>query len=326
MAGRLTSSPTPLGTVNYIRDSLGRPTSRQVVGQTAVAYAYDNVGNLLSASTANASVSRTYDPRNLVSTVSRMNGVTSQYTYDQLGRLASLTHSGLAGILNSQAYLYDALGNRNGLANTIAQALQTQTVASALYDNDNEQAQFGPTANTFDSNGNLVLSTGPGGATTYSFDSRNRLVSVITPNGQTIKFTYDFAGNLIQQMDTGPAANVTQTFVLDDLTNVAYVTRSDGDQYSVVAGQSIDDHMAVVHTNGQIEYGLTDALNSTVATTDQNGAAKGRFMYEPFGQTTASNSSYPFQYALSDERFRKSDVRLHPPKPSHSGRHRPPWS
>jgi RHS repeat-associated protein len=85
--------------------------------------------------------------------------------------------------------------------------------------------------------------------------------------------------------------------MLDDLTNVAYVNRSDGDQYSVLAGQSIDDHLAVVHGNGQIEYGLADALNSTVATVDQNGAPKGSFFYEPFGQTTATNSTYSFQYA-----------------------------
>ena len=96
-------------------------------------------------------------------------------------------------------------------------------------------------------------------------------------------------------MNTG-SASLTQSFVLDDLTNVAYVSRSDGDQYSVLAANSIDDHMAVVHGSGQIEYGLTDALNSTVATVDQTGAAKGLFSYEPFGQTTATNTSYPFQY------------------------------
>ena len=95
-AGRLTSSTTPCGTVDYVRDALGRATLRQVVGQTAVTYAYDQAGNLLSASTAGASLNRTYDPRNLVSTASRMNGVTSQYTYDQLGRLATLTHGGTA--------------------------------------------------------------------------------------------------------------------------------------------------------------------------------------------------------------------------------------
>jgi RHS repeat-associated protein len=119
----------------------------------------------------------------------------------------------------------------------------------------------------------------------------------VSSTGQTTNFTYDFAGNLIQQTDSGPSTNLTQTFVLDDLTNVAYVNRSDGDQYSVLTGESIDSHLAVAHGNGQVEYGLGDAINSTVATVDQTGAQKGQFAYDPFGQTTATNSTYPFQFA-----------------------------
>lgn len=41
LAGRLTSSSTPSGTVNYTRDQLGRASSRQVVGQSPVTYSYD---------------------------------------------------------------------------------------------------------------------------------------------------------------------------------------------------------------------------------------------------------------------------------------------
>jgi RHS repeat-associated protein len=37
-------------------------------------------------------------------------------------------------------------------------------------------------------------------------------------------------------------------------------------------------------------------VNSTVATVDQNGALKGSFLYEPFGQVTSTGSTYPFQY------------------------------
>jgi RHS repeat-associated protein len=296
LAGRLTGSATPYGAVNYTRDKLGRASSRQVLGQTSVSYMYDMAGNLVSASAAAAGVNRTYNARNLVSTVSRMNGVASQYTYDQLGRLASLTHSGPSSVLNTQSYAYDAVGNRNGATNSFAQSLVTQPVSSALYDGDNQQVQFGSTGNTFDADGNLISSTASSASTGYTWDSRGRLTAVSAPNGQITRFAYDFAGILIHQADSGPSANVTQEFVPDDLTDVAYVNRSDGDQYSVLAGQSIDDHLAVIHGNGQIEYGLTDAVNSTVATVDQNGTAKGRFLYEPFGQTTASNSTYPFQY------------------------------
>jgi len=294
--GRLLDSVTPMGEVQYTYDAASRIITRQVVGQASVGYSYDRAGNLQGESTSSASVNRTYDPRNLMLTASRPNGVNSQYLYDQLGRLLTLTHAGATGTLSSQTYAYDPVGNRSSAVTNIGQALITTAVATATYDANNEQTQFGSTSNTFDANGNLISASGPGAATTYSWDSRNRLAAISLSSGQLTKFTYDFSGNLIQQADTGPTLNLTQTFVLDSLTNVAYVNRSDGDQYLVLSGQSIDQHDAAMHASGQIEYGLTDAVNSTIATVDQTGAVKGRFLYEPFGQTTASGSTFPFQY------------------------------
>jgi RHS repeat-associated protein len=82
---------------------------------------------------------------------------------------------------------------------------------------------------------------------------------------------------------------------LDDLRDVAYETASDGTSYSVLAGRSIDSHLAVSQSSGQTLFGLTDGINSTVATVDQTGTVQGQFLYEPFGQTTTI-MGYPFQY------------------------------
>jgi RHS repeat-associated protein len=296
LAGRLTSTSALAGNVQYTYDAANRMTSRQVAGQSALNFSYDPARNLLSASMLSASVTRTYDPRNLLLNASRTNGVTSQNSYDALGRLSSMIHTGPAGVLNNQTYSYDQVGNRVSTTTGIAQSLITPAVATAAYDVNNQQNEFGSTANTFDANGNVSSSSSSSGSTTYTWNSRNRLGSIVTSGGQTTQFTYDFSGNLIQQKDMGSSLNLTQMFVLDDRTNVAYAARSDGDQYSVLAGRSIDDHIATMHTSGQIEYGLADAVNSTTATVDQTGSLKGRFLYEPFGQTTASGSTYPFQF------------------------------
>jgi RHS repeat-associated protein len=296
LAGRQTGSTSPVGGLQYTYDAASRLISREVDGQTPVNYVYDRNGNVLNASITGASISHTYDPRNLILTASRANGVTSQNAYDALGRVLSITHTGPGGVLNNQSYTYDAVGNRLSSTTGIAQSLMTQAVPSGVYDVNNEQKQFGLTMNTFDATGNLVSSTGDRGSSTYMWDSRNRLASITTSGGQSTRFTYDFAGNLIQQADTGSSLNLTQTFVLDDITDLAYVSRSDGDQYSILAGRLIDDHIAAIHASGQIEYGLADVINSTIATVDQTGTQKGRFEYEPFGQTTASNSNYPFQF------------------------------
>ncbi len=243
-----------------------------------------------------ASAGFSYDARNLLSNITRPNGVTSTLTYDAATRLQGISHHNGPNVLDAENYAYDAAGNRTSHTTLIGQSLTTTATSSAVYDGDNEQTQFGPTTNAFDANGNLISTAGSGGNTTFTWDSRNRLKTMVTSAGQTTNFTYDFAGNLILQTDMGSSLNLTKTFVLDDLTNVAYQAASDGTSYSVLSGQSIDSHLAIAQSNGQVLYGLADAINSTVASVDQTGTIRGQFLYEPFGQTTATGP-YPFQFA-----------------------------
>ena len=296
-AGRLTGSANPNGVVQYIRDGLGRATSRQVVGQAAVSYLYDAAGNLTSAAMPQASATFKYDPRNLLSNISRLNGVSSAYAYDQSWRLMAITHANGANMIDAEGYGYDAVGNRTSHSTSIGQPSSTPAIASAAYDGDDEQNQFGLTANTFDANGNLVSTTNSSGTSNFTWDSRNRLKSIITSAGQATNFTYDFAGNLIQQADAGSSLTLTKSFLFDDLTNIAYETASDGTSYNVLSGRSIDSHLGILQSSGQALYGLTDGINSTIATTDQSGSAASGFIYDAFGQTGLSTSPYPFRFA-----------------------------
>lgn len=203
----------------------------------------------------------------------------------------TITHAKGGATIDAESYGYDAVGNRLSHSSSFSQALVTP-ITTNQFDNANRLTLFGSVANSYDVNGNLAQE---GNAVAYTWDARNRLKSIRTAAGQTTMFTYDPAGNLIQQADTGPIANLTKTFVFDDLTNIAYEVASDGSFYSVLSGRSIDSHFAVASSNGLVQYGLSDALNSTIATTDQSGTIQARFLYEPFGQTTTT-SSYPFQF------------------------------
>jgi RHS repeat-associated protein len=290
-AGRLTSQATPFGTVQYSYDAAGRVLSRQVVGQSKLMYAYDPAGNVLSASLGQPSATFGYDAGNRLINLTRSNGVASQYSYDPAGKLISLSHSGGQGIQIPLAYSYDAASNRSLFTTNVA----LPQGATNVFDTAHRLTQNGATAYTYDDNGNVTSTTDSTGTTTYAWDSRNRLHSISAPNGEKTTFVYDFAGNLISQTDSGPTLNLTQNFVLDDLTNVAYINRNDGDSLSVLAGRAIDTHFGVVHTNGQVEYGLTDAQSSTVATVDQTGKVISPFSYEPYGKTTTPGN-YPFQF------------------------------
>ena len=294
LVGRTTSAASPFGTVQYGYDPLGRVTTRQVVGQPPVDYDYDPVGNLLKAAMPQATVDFSYDARDQLLDITRSNGVATTYEYDPIGRVLSLTHAKDATVLNTQTYEYDAVGNRTSYATNIAQLLITQPVSNS-YDNGNRLTQSGAKTFAYDDNGNLTSETGLEGTTTYSWDARNRLASLTTPDGQTISFLYDFAGNLIRKSVSG-ANPSSQEFVLDEITNIAYQKNSDSSQLDILTGKSIDTHLAVVGSGGQTNFGLTDTINSTTATTDQNGSSSSQFFYEPFGQTTASGGNYPFQF------------------------------
>jgi RHS repeat-associated protein len=290
-AGRLTTSTSPFGSVEYSYDAAGRVITRGVVGQSSITYSYDPSGNLLTASLPQASASFSYDGRNALLSLTRANNIASQHVYDPVGRLTSITHSGGQGIQIPLAYTYDPVDNRSLFTMS---ATEPAAVTNG-FDSAHRLTQNGTITYTFDDNGNVASTTDTTGTTTYDWDSRNRLQSITGPGGQKTTYLYDFAGSLISQTDSGPTLSLTQNFVLDDVTNVAYISRSNGDSLSVLAGRDLDTHLAVIHANGQVEYGLADAQNSTVATADQTGKLISSFSYEPYGKTTTS-SSYPFQF------------------------------
>lgn len=288
--GHRTSSSTQFGTTQYSYDAVSRVSSTQVVGQSAVTYAYDPASNLLSASQPSASATFTYDKRNFLTGIARPDSVSSQYTYDAATDLLSIAHSG-QGISISLPYSYDPGIQRTTFSTSFAQP----AAVSNTFDPYNRLTQSGATSYAYDNNGALISSTDSTGTTTYGWDSRHRLTSIAAPSGQATTFLYDFGLNLISQTDAGPTLNLTQNFVMDDLTNVAYINRSNGDNVAVLGGRVLDQDLAVVHSSGQVEYALADATNSTLDTVDQNGKLVSSFSYEPFGRTTTT-STYPFQY------------------------------
>jgi RHS repeat-associated protein len=299
LVGRLLTSSSEFGTVQHTYDGAGRVASRTVVGQSAVAYSYDPTGNLLQASTPQASANLAYDTDNRLVSLARTNGVTSQYTYDNAGEVLSITHSGGQGITIPINYSYDSAGQRTIENTAVGQPLPASQAVTSSFDAANRlvttTAPAAATTYVYDADGNLTSASNSSGTTQYTWDSRNRLQSIVAPSGQTTSFVYDFGRNLISRTDAGPVANLTQNFVLDALTNLAYISRSNGDNLSVLAGQSIDQHLAVIHSSGEVEYGLSDAINNTIATTDQSGNLLSSFFYQPLGQVT-TNSSYPFQF------------------------------
>ncbi len=296
-AGRLLGSLSPTGSIDYLRDNVGRVLERQVGGAAPVVYSYDDVGNLLSATTGAVNVTHTYDTRSLLESRTRSNGVVTSFEHDLAGRTTSITHTGPGGVLESIGYEYDARGLVIGKTTLTDAPLQTQPTVNTYAADSNFLEQWGPRTYSHDDNGNRILESGPSGSTAYVWDARNRLSELIRGPSST-RFTYDYAGNLLATQTTvaGTTLNPEQ-YVLDDLTNVTQIRDPNGGVTSVLTGNVIDEHLAVIDASGLgVTFASTDLVNSTVLQTDLSGTQTGSARYEPFGAAVSAGQGFPFRF------------------------------
>ncbi len=235
--------------------------------------------------------------------VSLPNGVTTTYSYDNANHLLTLQHLGpTSQVLESLTYTYDPTGNRTKMNRQSVNLPLRDPVTSATYNDANHMLTFTPSSGTvknmtYDDNGNLASMINGCGTTTYAWDVRNRLGGMTgfnpdcspvsatfkydalgrrvekTVNGRTIRYLYDGL-DIIQEIDNGlPSVNYIRTM-------------------------SIDEPLARIEANGTVRYYQTDALGSVISLTDQTGAVKTQFTYDPFGNVTITGeqSDNPFQY------------------------------
>jgi len=65
---------------------------------------------------------------------------------------------------------------------------------------------------------------------------------------------------------------------------------------SLLTGVDADSHFATVNAAGQAEFALHDVVASVAATSGASAALDGTNLFEPFGQTTSTGTSFPFAF------------------------------
>jgi RHS repeat-associated protein len=295
--GMLSEVLTPTGKVSYSYNRRGDMISRQVQGQEAVAYDYDAVGNLTRVSSGGVWLQFQYDELNQVVSVSRSNNVDTNYSYTNRGQISSISHTSFGREISKQEYIYDSVGNRIQYDTLL---LSPQLTAAATYDIDpasNRLLRRGDVLYSYDKNGNRSREENikTGEAKSYEWDARNRLIALIESGGESTAFSYDFAGNLIRKTRTTPEATREITYVLDVYSNIVAVIDSDGDSFGVLTGQTLDSHLAILRESKQ-QFPLVDAINSTVATTNEMGVIEAEFHYEAFGENSSGETEFSFQF------------------------------
>jgi RHS repeat-associated protein len=225
------------GRVDRSYDDDLRLRTISVNGANAVTYAYDADSLLRQA----GSLLLTRDPETGLLAGTTLGNVTTSYTYNGFGELASMTASFGATPLYSEVYTRDALGRivtrvetiqgttttweygydaagrletvtKNGLlasqyaydANGNRLAKQTPTVFEAgTYDAQDRMLTYAGASYTYTANGETLTKTDATGTTSYQYDVFGNLLGVDLPNGTQIRYKVDGRNRRIERSVNG---------------------------------------------------------------------------------------------------------------------------
>jgi RHS repeat-associated protein len=313
-AGHLTSLATPDGrTVLYTYDADGRMT-RVTDGTDVTSYTYNTTTGLLASQTLPNGITTTYtydvDGRltdvvhkssggallmsfhYVLNAVGQKTSTTRQtpsgseitsYTYDSLGRLASVTYPDSKQV----SYTYDKLGNR--LTQTTVQG-GNSTVVNYVYDKDNRLLKAGNEVFSYDGNGNLIRRSSPDRTVSYGFDARN-LLTVVDDGSHPVTFEYDGDGNRIAKGANGQRVN----YVNDSGGLLAQVLVEADAAWQVLRSYSYGVQRIGLWSPTSSQFYLQDA-NSVAAITDTSANLSEVYSYDTFGTPfgNGGKSSYLF--------------------------------
>jgi len=257
--------------------------------------------------------------------------VVTSYSYDAASQLLNLTHQRSGVTVNSFAYTYDRVGNRNSKADNSGTANYTYDVLNRLTQavnplptNPLETFNYDPVGNRatsnqngastfnsanelnedanftyqYDNNGNMTRKTAKvGGAVTqYEYDAENKLVRVVSPSN-TANYKYDGLGRRVEK-EVIAGTTTTTRYVYDNEDILLELNGSNAITARYTHGPGIDEPL-IVERAGASFYYHADGLGSITELTNQSGTVAQRYTYSSFGKIESQldpNFVQPYTY------------------------------
>ena len=203
------------------------------------------------------------------------------YTYDDAGRLASVTQNG-----TTTTFGYDPNGNRT----------QLNGVNVATYDAQDRMLTYGDNAYAYTAGGDLLTKTAPAGVTGYTYDLYGSLRAATLPDGTQLAYTIDPAHRRIGKSRNGA---LEQGFLYDGIHPVAELDGA-GATVSIFqygARGNVPESMSKAGVSYRF---VVDHLGSVrLVINAATGAVAQSLSYDAWGNVTGdSNPGFqPFGYA-----------------------------
>jgi RHS repeat-associated protein len=282
----LTSTVDPAGTTSVANNAVLDTTGFTDADGKVWAATYDVRGNMLTR-TAPAPLSYveswTYDLRNNPLTYVDPRGITTTYTYDTAGRVASVSRPAPTGNAVT-GYVWNADG-------TLASTTDPRGAVTSF---------------VYEANGNMLSSTDQlGNKTSYTYDTAGRVLTVVEPRGNvvgataaqfTTTYTYDANGNVLTVKDA--LARVT-TNVYDNAGNLSSTTAPDTGATTFAYNAANELISQTAPDGGVTSYDYSnrgERVKQTdptggITTWTYDGAGRMATMVEPRGNVVGANAA-----------------------------------
>ena len=306
--------------------------TQSINGGDTITLDYDDDGLLTTAGDAVL----TYDPANGFLKTSTVNGLTTTYTYNSYGELASQTSTygsstlasvaytrddigrittkseTIASSINNWTYAYDTAGrldtfSQNGVeyfdysyddnSNRTAVEYDSTTITSGTYDDEDRMITYGANSYAYSNNGDLQTKTTGTDTTTYSYDTLGNLVRVDMPNGDVLEYTIDALNRRVGKSLNG---SLVTGYVYDDQLRIVAELDSTGiivSRFVYASRANIPDYFE----NGGVTYAIVaDQLGSPrLIINTSDGSVVAEMVYDDFGNEISNTNPgfIPFGFA-----------------------------
>lgn len=245
--------------------------------QMNVYYCYNTAGSATSCGTATNT-----DMSKLQWTYNTVNGQTTRFSYDGMGRLTKVAESGGSDTNNTYTYTYDARGNR-------LTAIVTGSTTSSQTLTYNAANQITSSGYSYDGAGNMTASPNA----TYTYNAAEQMTKAVV-NGASSYYTYAGASQNAVLTETVGGGSVYKVAYgrTDQVGNPTIAQYQVGSLTAYVESDPATGQATMLHSSSDIAcLYVYDGLGSPVALLTDFSSTSFQYKYDPYGLPTLQASS-----------------------------------
>jgi YD repeat-containing protein len=270
--------------------------TENIKGTDVMSFVYDAAGNRSQRTDYNGAVTNySYDTLNRLTTISYPDTTSATYGYDVLSRLTTATNPN-----GTVTIAYDNRSRVSSVTDVFGQ------VVSYAYDANSNRTQLSLNAVTnatyqYDVINRLTQLTDSGALnTTFAYDATNKLTSRTLPNGVVSSYQYDGL-NRLTRLTHAKGANTLADFQyqFNAVNNITQMIDNAGTH--IYSYDSLDRLTAATHPNQPNESYSYDEVGNRTAS--HQGSS---YSYQPFNRLVSANGT-TFSYDANGNETSKSD-------------------